>query len=236
MTDTPPPDTPRTLVYMPLADLVARYNPANVKDHDAKGIAASVERFGFTSPIEVDERTGYLVAGHGRVDELASAKVASDEVPEGIVVRDGEWYAPVVRGWQSADDDEAQAYMVASNYLPQAGGWLPEVGAVLQGLADSVGGLPPGMSADTLDDLLASLGTPLPVQPTDAEHADDLSNRQPPATPRSVQGLHEVGLMFQADAHAQYQSLLGQLRVAWGSELPSALVVLRAMQQATDNL
>jgi hypothetical protein len=234
VTDTPSPDVPRRLEYMPLADLVARYNPANVKDHDAKGIAASVERFGFTTPIEVDERTGLLVAGHGRVDELASAKVTTDEVPEGILVRDGEWYAPVVRGWQSADDDEAQAYMVANNYLPQAGGWLPEVGAVLQGLADSVGGLPPGMTADGLDDLLASLGSPMPVQPTDAEHADDLSNRQDPATPRSVQGLHEVGLMFQADAHADYQNTMAQLRAAWGSELPTPLIVLRALHIAAD--
>jgi|GEM_PF-3908296 len=45
-----------------------RANPDNAKDHGDKQIrkiAASIERFGFLSPIVIDEN-GRIAAGHGR--------------------------------------------------------------------------------------------------------------------------------------------------------------------------
>lgn len=155
-------DLPRRLEYMPLDDLVARMDPRNVKAHDDAGIASSLVRFGYTTPIEIDERTGKIVAGHGRVDNLTAARVRSDDIPEGIVVRDGVWLAPVVRGWESADDDEAQAYMITTNILGERGGWLPALGDVLLDLQQTDLGLPPGFSTEDLDRLLADLRGPDP--------------------------------------------------------------------------
>ena len=52
--------------YAPLADLIAAKHKRNPKDHDIGAISRSVNRFGFTAPVIIDERTGYLAAGHGR--------------------------------------------------------------------------------------------------------------------------------------------------------------------------
>ncbi len=42
----------------------------NSKDHDVGEISKSVSRFGFVEPLIIDERTGKLVAGHGRLKTL----------------------------------------------------------------------------------------------------------------------------------------------------------------------
>ena len=56
--------------YVALADL--KRHPRNPKDHDLGAISRSVNRFGFTAPVIIDERTGYLAAGHGRIEHPRS--------------------------------------------------------------------------------------------------------------------------------------------------------------------
>lgn len=117
----------RKIVYMPLDELVAA--DRNPKAHDEPLIEGAISRFGFIEPIVLDERTGKLVAGHGRLDDLrrreaAGLETAAGRIPEGIVVgRDGRWQAPVVRGWESVDDVDAHAAGVALNRVGEAGGW-----------------------------------------------------------------------------------------------------------------
>lgn len=111
----------RRLVYMPLSEIVAAER--NAKGHDPEGIDASITRFGFVEPPIIDERTGRLVAGHGRYEKLLDKLDAGDAVPDGIEARKGEWFLPVVRGWASTDDDEALAMGVALNRLVERGGW-----------------------------------------------------------------------------------------------------------------
>ena len=48
--------------------------PRNPKDHDLHEIRKSFYRFGFIKPVLVDEGTGKLVAGHGRLDTLRILK------------------------------------------------------------------------------------------------------------------------------------------------------------------
>lgn len=50
---------------LPLGQL--KGNPKNPKTHALEIITASIERFGFADAVVVDERTGQLVSGHGRV-------------------------------------------------------------------------------------------------------------------------------------------------------------------------
>lgn len=226
---------PRRLEYMPLTDLLGRLDPDNVKGHDDAGIDESLGRFGYTEPVMVDERTGKLVAGHGRVQRLHAmfASDVGDEPPEGcILAEDGTWQVPVVRGWASADDNEARAYMITANRLTEKGGWTDDLATVLDELAQAPGGLPPGFTTDDVDALLAELGSgELPEQPTDADYADN-SERGEPAPPREQQGLHDVALVFQSDAHAEYLRLLGELRQMWGRELPTPMLLIRAMRIA----
>lgn len=131
----------------------------NAKGHDAELIGASIDRFGFIEPCLLDERTHQLVAGHGRRERLIAKRDAGEEPPEGIVVRDGMWTVPVVRGWSSADDAEAEAAGLALNQATIAGGWDSEtLAAMLADLALTTSGFDgTGFVQSNLDDLLHQL-------------------------------------------------------------------------------
>lgn len=124
------PPWPRWTEYLDVEALVP--NPDNPKGHANKVIDESLDRFGYVEQVTIDERTGMLVAGHGRRERVLAAKTNGEEPPEGIVVTDdGVWLIPVGRGWSSANDDEALAYVVASNRTSEIGGWEKSLSAAL---------------------------------------------------------------------------------------------------------
>lgn len=114
-------DTIRSLKYQPIDEIEGA--ATNPKKHDIDKLRASVKHHGFVEPMVVDERTGRLVAGHGRLETLRAMQAAGLEAPSGIKTADGKWLAPVLRGWASENDAQASAYLVASNRLVEAGGW-----------------------------------------------------------------------------------------------------------------
>jgi len=147
--------------YMPL-DKLQRW-PRNPKAHDLGALHVSINRFGFVAPITIDERTGKIVAGHGRLDALQQMKAGGKDAPAGIEVRDGEWYAPVVRGIRFNSDSEVEAYLVADNRLSELGGWEDEaLAALLSDLAAEDAALlqATGYDADDLDALLRMMAAP----------------------------------------------------------------------------
>ena len=98
-------------------------NPANPKNHDEDLLDRSFTAFGYIEPIVVDERTGFMVSGHGRKEVLTRMRNEGKSAPTGIVVKDGEWLVPVATGWASKDDMEARAALVALNRTTERGGW-----------------------------------------------------------------------------------------------------------------
>lgn len=111
----------RKIEYLPLASLqVAAKNP---KLHADAELQASVTHFGYAEPIVIDERTGRIVAGHGRREALLALKTAGNEPPDGVRKKNGDWLIPVMRGWASKTDADAEAYLLASNRLVEVGGW-----------------------------------------------------------------------------------------------------------------
>jgi ParB-like chromosome segregation protein Spo0J len=110
--------------YLPRAQL--KCAPRNPKAHDLGVIDQSIRRFGFVSPIVLDERTGRLMAGHGRLETLERGKAAGEKPPDRIIEKDGEWLVPVIRGAEFGDDHEAEAYVVADNQTTILGGWNEE--------------------------------------------------------------------------------------------------------------
>ena len=111
----------RRIEYLHVDELVPA--PKNPKTHATEQLRASMLRFQFTEPCLIDERTGRLVAGHGRVEALREAQAAGLDAPDGVQVDDGRWLVPVVRGWASRNDEESAAYVIASNRLTEVGGW-----------------------------------------------------------------------------------------------------------------
>lgn len=112
----------------PLSSLLN--HPRNPKAHAIEDLIASIERFGFVEPVVVDDRTGLLVSGHGRVEALRRMEAAGKPPPDGVVLlsaTDSEvpfvWGVEVVEGFRTESDEEALAFLVAANQLTALGGW-----------------------------------------------------------------------------------------------------------------
>ena len=88
------------LQWVPLGE--AMKHERNPKDHDEALIRASVLRFGFNDPLAVNEATGKLLEGHGRLTVLQQMKVDGDSPPARVKVRkkDGEWLGRLVLGYE----------------------------------------------------------------------------------------------------------------------------------------
>jgi DNA modification methylase len=150
--------------YMPLGKLARA--PRNPKAHDLGTLQQSLGRFGYVAPVLIDERTGHLVAGHGRVEALERAKAAGQAPPARVQVRDGEWLVPVVRGVGFADEREAEAYLLADNQLTIAAGWGDGLENMLRELRDADALLGTGFSDTDLGKLFRrSLVEDAPARP-----------------------------------------------------------------------
>lgn len=99
------------IVYRPLKDLTPYVR--NARTHDDRQVlqlVASIEEFGWTNPILIDER-GEIIAGHGRV--LAAEQMGIASVP--TITLSG------------LTDAQKAAYRIADNRLPLNAGWNGEL-------------------------------------------------------------------------------------------------------------
>lgn len=146
--------------YMPLDEMLAW--PKNPKLHDEEQIEASMARFGFTQPVMVDETSGRLVAGHGRIKTLQNIRDSGGAPPDRVQVDgEGNWLLPVLRGVGFENEDEGAAYVVADNRLSELGGWddslLAEILTTLRE-NDIIDGI--GYNATEIDSLISSMTVP----------------------------------------------------------------------------
>lgn len=183
----------RRLVAMPLSELeLAARNP---KKHDLPGISGSIGKFGYVEAITLDERTGRLVAGHGRVKSLRAAKANGEPAPAGIDVReaDGEWMVPVQRGWASANDEEAETYLIASNKLPEAGGWYADALTEVLGELSLTDGLVEftGYTLDEVDDMIAAQQEAAAASMPGADEDDDEDDNPLDKQQRTTAGIND---------------------------------------------
>lgn len=190
--------------YVALSE-VARW-PRNPKKHDEPGLDASLERFGFTEPLVLDEKSGRLVAGHGRLEALQRRSAAGKATPLNIAVRgrDQEWMVPVVRGISFKDVTEAEAYLLASNRLTEVGGWDDATLAkMLQDLSESASLEGTGFAPVDVTGLLRSL---------EAAEAPVLGLTPEERLPAFVAGqIKQVVLYFEAE---QYDAVVTRLEAA----------------------
>ena len=171
----------RRVEYIALSKLEGA--TSNPKLHADNEIKASMERFGFVETPVIDERTGRLVAGHGRRDALRSLKATGKGAPAGVRVERDDWYIPVERGWSSRDDAEASAYLVSSNRTTELGGWdEAALATMLSDVRDTGAGLEGvGFTNQELDKMLAAIAQPKPgnTDPDDAPEPEEESYVKP---------------------------------------------------------
>lgn len=175
------------IVYMGLDEL--KRAPRNAKDHELPEIAASMGRFGFVSPLILDERTGCLVAGHGRLDTLLSLYERGEDPPKRVKVQKGRggllrWRVPVLRGISFANDEEAEAYVLADNQLVIAGGYNPELLPQMVGAAAEGAGLEgTGFSMGDAQEMVSKLTELGPPSTPGADDAGPAKGEGGPASP-----------------------------------------------------
>ncbi|MEU6755963.1 hypothetical protein [Streptomyces sp. NPDC046685] len=126
---------PRYVAYVPLTDL----NPAprNPKRHELELIIDSIRMHGLVEIPVVDERTQCTLHGHGRRESLLEMQARGMPAPDAVLIdENGDWLVPILRGWSSKSDAEAEALAIKLNRLPGAGGWdAREFTAILEDLA-----------------------------------------------------------------------------------------------------
>lgn len=239
------PAPARNIVYMPLDELVpATHNP---KKHRIDLLRSSMDRFGFAAPVLRDERTGRLVVGHGRTETLGAMRDAGQSPPDGVQLHaDGRWLVPVVRGWASRSDAEADAYLLADNKHSELGGWddagLAEVLTELAGTDFDLAELA-GWTPSELEDLLSAADLPEPTDTVPATNAafaetpeqlaartDRIAAYEPRIGP-STGGFTEMILVYSEDDRTEAVALLAAARAALGdNDLRASDVMLRALR------
>lgn len=91
----------------PVADLIPYAQNSRVHTKEQiEAIAGSIERWGWTNPVLIDE-DGVIIAGHARV--LAASQLGIKEAP-----------VMVAYGWS---EDQKKAYTIADNKLPEGSYW-----------------------------------------------------------------------------------------------------------------
>lgn len=232
----------RRVAYEPLPQV--QRAPRNPRRHDEAGIRSSLSGFGVVDLPVIDERTGRLVSGHGRLDQLLDLHRAGEEAPDGVLVQDGTWLVPVVRGWSSGSDAEAEAYLVATNKISENGGWDTGLDEILSGLVSTDWDLATltGFTAAELEELIAD---PQPVMvheavpatgATYAETADQEATRAAVVAtqiPRAAQGLTEMILVYTEEDRAEVARQVTAVRTVLGGDLKVSEVVLRALRTLT---
>ena len=128
------------IIYKRVLDLIPYVNNSRThSEEQVNQICASINEFGFTNPILIDEKNN-IIAGHGRL--LASKKLGMEEVP-----------CIVLKGLTEA---QKKAYIIADNKMALNAGWDEELLKIeLENLKELDFDLElTGFNIDELDDIL----------------------------------------------------------------------------------
>lgn len=127
-------------LMVPIASI--KPHPRNAKLHDVEEISGSIADFSFADVVVVQKSSGYVIAGHGRLEALT--KLGATEVPAVFV---------------DLDDEDAGRFRLRHNASHDAGGYDQSLlASVLQEYRESERGLEAtGYTDVALDELLEDL-------------------------------------------------------------------------------
>lgn len=128
------------IIYKKVQELIPYVNNSRThSEEQVNQICASINEFGFTNPLLIDEKNS-IIAGHGRL--LASKKLGMEEVP--CIVLEG------------LTEAQKKAYIIADNKMALNAGWDDELLKIeLENLKELEFDLElTGFNVDELDDIL----------------------------------------------------------------------------------
>lgn len=209
--------------------------PRNPKDHDLPSIEASIRRFGFIDPLVRDEKTGRLVAGHGRAEALERLKKSNKDRPSRIeIAPDGEWLVPVLSGVSFDSDTDAEAYLIASNRLVETGGYDDVLlRAILADLRDADALAGTGFSESQVDSLLRSAAKDATLPQSVLDEADATMD----ALDVGEAETRELVLHIEADEYQGFVSRLqAVMRACKGASWTDAVKALLDRWESDDGI
>lgn len=162
------------IVYKKVNDLIPYINNSRThSEEQVNQIVASINEFGFTNPLLIDEKDN-IIAGHGRL--LASKKLKMEEVP-----------CIVLSGLTEA---QKKAYIIADNKMALNAGWNEELLKLeLENLKELDFDLKlTGFNVDELDDIFQ-------VE-EEQEIVEDDFDIEPPEKPKA-----KLGDIYQLGSH-----------------------------------
>lgn len=160
------------IVYKKVNDLIPYINNSRThSEEQVNQIVASINEFGFTNPLLIDEKDN-IIAGHGRL--LASKKLKMEEVP-----------CIVLSGLTEA---QKKAYIIADNKMALNAGWDDELLKIeLENLKELDFDLElTGFDVDELDDIFQA--------EEKQEIVEDDFDIEPPEEPKAKLGdIYQLG-------------------------------------------
>lgn len=162
------------IIYKKVNDLIPYINNSRThSEEQVNQIVASINEFGFTNPLLIDEKDN-IIAGHGRL--LASKKLKMEEVP-----------CIVLSGLTEA---QKKAYIIADNKIALNAGWDDELLKIeLENLKELDFDLElTGFDVDELDDIFQ-------VE-EEQEIVEDDFDIEPPEEPKA-----KLGDIYQLGSH-----------------------------------
>lgn len=160
------------IVYKKVNDLIPYINNSRThSEEQVNQIVASINEFGFTNPLLIDEKDN-IIAGHGRL--LASKKLKMEEVP-----------CIVLSGLTEA---QKKAYIIADNKMALNAGWNEELLKIeLENLKELDFDLElTGFNVDELDDIFQF--------EEEQEIVEDDFDIEPPEEPKAKLGdIYQLG-------------------------------------------
>lgn len=160
------------IIYKKVNDLIPYINNSRThSEEQVNQIVASINEFGFTNPLLIDEKDN-IIAGHGRL--LASKKLKMEEVP-----------CIVLKGLTEA---QKKAYIIADNKMALNAGWDDELLKIeLENLKELDFDLElTGFNVDELDDIFQ-------VE-EEQEVIEDDFDIEPPKEPKAKLGdIYQLG-------------------------------------------
>ena len=177
----------------------AAYNPRTIADAAAAGLAKSISNYGDISGIVWNKRTGNLVAGHQRVEQIrklggqmfgASQVGGQAYKPYLRVGKDGEHFPVRVVDWTEATEKAAN---IAANNPHIAGSFTDGLVGLLEEVKASMS--EEDFTELRLEELTASLGDLFP-----SEDATEVNEDEPPE-PSTGSPVAKLGDVWQLGEH-----------------------------------
>lgn len=151
---------PIEIEYLPLEKISQYQNNARThSDSQVEQIKRSIEEFGFTNPILIDEEN-VIIAGHGRLQAAESMGLAD---------------IPTIR-LNGLTDAQKRAYVIADNKLALNAGWDVELLSIeLSDLSAEAFDLSLiGFDKEELDVLLVGWSSDIDLEEKDGKHTDGI--------------------------------------------------------------